>query len=140
MTVLKIPRLSIVCLALQRPPGAIALSRWTKKQDHLRSIQHRSSNNHLRFIDDHLEQQIKSSVFFSFCLSVSSDQSKAYQMIKEALWVDGWDGMVIIGHRFSKGTFGANSDEENRSQSESTFSTSTFQCEKFGQLKAITKK
>ena len=47
-------------------------------------------------------------------------------MIKEALWVDEWDGMVIIGHRFSKGTFGANSDEENRSQSESTFSTSTF--------------
>ena len=39
-------------------------------------------------------------------------------MIKEALWVDGWDGMVIIGHRFSKGTFGANSDEENRSRSE----------------------
>ena len=29
-------------------------------------------------------------------------------MIKEALWVDGWDGMVIIGHRSSKSTFGAN--------------------------------
>ena len=28
-------------------------------------------------------------------------------MIKEALWVDGWDGMVIIGHRSSKSTFGA---------------------------------
>ena len=31
-------------------------------------------------------------------------------MIKEALWdgMDGWDWMVIIGHRYSKGTFGAN--------------------------------
>ena len=35
-------------------------------------------------------------------------------MIKEALWMDGWDGMgwmdgmVIIGHRWSKSTFGAN--------------------------------
>jgi len=35
-------------------------------------------------------------------------------MIKEALWMDRWDGMgwmdgiVIIGRRLSKGTFGAN--------------------------------
>ena len=31
-------------------------------------------------------------------------------MIEEALWdgMDGWDWMVIIGHRYSKRTFGAN--------------------------------
>ena len=35
-------------------------------------------------------------------------------IIKDALWVDnwmdgmGWDRMVIIGHRSSKSTFGAN--------------------------------
>ena len=31
-------------------------------------------------------------------------------MIKEALWdgMDGWDWMVIIGHRYSESTFGAN--------------------------------
>ena len=46
------------------------------------------------------------------------DQYEACLADLEALWVGGWDGMVIIGHRFSKGTFGANSDEENRSQSE----------------------
>ena len=30
-------------------------------------------------------------------------------MIKEALWdrMDRWDWMVIIGHRYSKSTFGA---------------------------------
>ena len=33
-------------------------------------------------------------------------------MIKEALWVGWMDGMglVIIGHRYSKSTFGANND------------------------------
>ena len=31
-------------------------------------------------------------------------------MIKEVLWdgMDGWDWMVIIGHRYSKSTFGVN--------------------------------
>ena len=33
-------------------------------------------------------------------------------MIKEALWLNGWngwmDGMVVIGRRYSKSTFGAN--------------------------------
>ena len=33
-------------------------------------------------------------------------------MIKEALWdgMDGWDWMVIIGHRYSKSTFNANKE------------------------------
>ena len=33
-------------------------------------------------------------------------------MVKEVLWdgMDGWDWMVIIGHRYSKSTFGANKE------------------------------
>ena len=40
-------------------------------------------------------------------------------MIKEALWMDGWDGkgwmdgMVIIGRRWSKSTFGVNKESLN---------------------------
>ena len=33
-------------------------------------------------------------------------------MIKEALWDGmGWDGIVIIGHRSSKSTFGAKKED-----------------------------
>ena len=39
---------------------------------------------------------------------VDSDQSEACLDDLEALWVGGWDGMVIIGHTSSRSTFDAN--------------------------------
>ena len=43
-------------------------------------------------------------------LEVDQINPRPVLMIKEALWMDGWDwdGMVIIGDRCSKSTFGDN--------------------------------
>ena len=41
-------------------------------------------------------------------MGVDFDQSEACLADLEALWVGGWDVMVIIGHRSSKSTIDAN--------------------------------